>query len=203
MQKNQQREALWAARQTADRAAAKQIGEISGQTIHSVWELVNEKKPYPGLIPALIAVLDKDFGDDGMTNEGIVRALTTKEAAGKATKPLINYFLVVENPNIKWAIGNAIATVMVEEDLDDVIGLWKDNRHGKAREMLALGIAKMNNQKAFDALMEGLHDEGTAGHAVWGLYTLGNPQAKEALAPFTKHKVAWVRKYARLAQEKM
>jgi len=64
--------------------------------ITSVWDLVNTSIPYPEAIPVLIEWLPQV--SHPRVKEGIVRALTVKEARGVASKILVDEFKRLEAP---------------------------------------------------------------------------------------------------------
>ena len=62
-----------------------------GVQVRSVYDLVNTKESYPEAIPVLLELLPRVRND--RIKEGVVRALTVREARPVAAKPLIREFL--------------------------------------------------------------------------------------------------------------
>lgn len=177
-----------------------------GIQVSSIYELVNSKSPYPRAIPVLLSVLPNV--KNRRIKEGIIRALTVKEARGTgAAKTLIAEFRQYGNDasysNLKWAIGNALSVVADDEVFEDIVDLVRDQKHGQAREMLALALANMKNTRAIDVLIELLNDEETAGHAIAALGKLKATKARPSLERFLNHPKAWFRKEARRALDKI
>jgi HEAT repeat protein len=138
--------------------------------------------------------------------EALVRTLTVKWAKPAAARPLIEEFLHAPHAaetGLKWAIANALSEVADNSVFDELVELARDKRHGRAREMLAVALAKTKDARAVDILIELLNDEEIAGHAVHALRLLAPPEAREAIAPFTNHPKAWVRDEARRALAKI
>jgi len=185
-------------RKKESKAAAAALRR-AGVQVKSVFDLVNTSTPYPGAIPVLIGLLSTV--KEGWIKQGVVRALTVKEARPVAAKPLIREFRRETDDRLspKWAIGNALSVVADDSVFDDVVDLVTDRRHGKAREMLAVTLGSMKNPRAVDVLVGLLQDDEVAGHAITGLRKLKAVQARTAIQPFLKHPKAWVRREARKA----
>jgi hypothetical protein len=86
---------------------------------NQIWDLVNSKDSYGALIPRLIEALNSQFSF--RITEGIVRALTVKEARGidLPTKLLDLYEeipLETEYEGFRWAITNAIWFTVLKKD---------------------------------------------------------------------------------------
>lgn len=186
----------------ADKKAIELIFQRTNIQLNSIWDLVNSREKYASIIPVLIDLLKMDFEDDGYTKEGIVRALAVKEARGIATKPLIELFEASDNLDLKWVIGNTLSVIATPEYFDDLERIWGNARHGKSRQMIAYALAKTKNPEAIYPLMEGLRDVEIQGHAVVGLFKLGDSRARGSLEPFTRHEKTWIRNYAKKALEK-
>lgn len=178
-----------------------------GVKVSSVYDLVNTQKAYPEAIPVLIHMLPTV--DEDTIKEGIVRALTVKEARGIAAKPLIAEFkkiLPQEHPTkqlLKWAIGNALSVLADDSVFEEIVGLVRDKRHGKAREMLTVALGNMKNPTAVKVLTELLRDDEVAGHAIIALGKLRAKSSRPAIEPFLTHSKSWVRQEARRALAKI
>src|ERR1051325_8992684 len=101
-----------------------------GMNVTTVFDLMKWREPYPaGAIAVLLEFLPKVH--DVAVKEGIVRALTVKEARGKADAALIAEFRgtapsETANVGLKWAIANALSIVATDAVLQDLIELVKD-----------------------------------------------------------------------------
>ena len=133
--------AIWDAE--LDRDEAPLVKELlnSGIQVSSVWDLVNTKESYPEAITVLVKHL-VEYEHHPKTREGIVRALSVPESRGIAFDALYNEFVsvsVADNSDIKWLLGGALAeatTPTNKSELDRVIELIRDSKHGEGREFL-------------------------------------------------------------------
>lgn len=91
-----------------------------GLNVSSVWDLVNNK-PHPYLennfigdysiaYPTLVKHLDYDHLPK--TKEGIIRALTEKQAKSYAVEKIMDLFYKESDVNLKWVMANALRTLM-------------------------------------------------------------------------------------------
>jgi hypothetical protein len=109
-----------------------------------------------------------------LIKERIVRSLTAEKAATPAAlKPLVDEFRAADDEQLKWAIGNALATLADASIADELIELAADRRHGKSREMLMDALARTKDERALDLLLQLLEDDDVAGHAISALRRLG------------------------------
>jgi hypothetical protein len=123
-----------------------------GVRVASVWDLVNTAVPYPSAIPVLLAHASLPYPK--RIREGIIRALTVVEARRLAASPLIQAFRDEPDQDIKWVIGNALATVGDETRVPEFLELAKNSSHGDARQMLLQALRKVNSASARIALLE-------------------------------------------------
>src|SRR6201999_4173702 len=97
----------------------------------------------------------------------------------------------------KWAIGNALSVVADEAVFDDVAELVRDQRHGRARQMLAVALGNMSKASAaVDVVLELLNGDEVVWRAIIALGKLKPASAREAIEVFLKHPMPWVRKEA-------
>lgn len=97
-----------------------------GYQINSVYDLVNnsshpflERKfigSYTKAYPILIKHLNKPYSPK--IKEGIVRALTVKDASKIAKQPLIDSFSKEKNKFVRWAMANALRCYMTKTERD-------------------------------------------------------------------------------------
>src|SRR5581483_11882893 len=138
--------------------------EASGYVVDSLSNLT-QSAAYRGAVPILLKWIPSITNRN--VKESVVRALSVPWAKPTAAGPLIAEFRNMpetENLGLKWTIGNALAVVATDETFDEIVELVRDKRHGRAREMLAMGLGKMKNPRAADVLVELLDDEDVAGH---------------------------------------
>ena len=129
---------------------------------------------YEAAAPILIQWLPR--AQTPLVKERIVRSLTGEGAATPdALEPLVLEFRRADDDEwaLKWAIGNALATLADASIVDDLIELAGDARHGKSREMLMDALARTKDERALDLLVELVVDDDMAGHAISALRSLG------------------------------
>lgn len=122
-------------REEEDKLVTADLNRL-GIDVASLFDLMKWKQPYPAAVPVLLEHLPH-VQDRGI-KEGIVRALTTKEARGKVDAALVTEFLAVPpsanaNTGLKWAIANALSVVATDAVYADIVALVKDRQHGKSR----------------------------------------------------------------------
>jgi HEAT repeat protein len=109
-----------------------------------------------------------------LVKERIVRSLTgEKVATPLALEPLVAEFRRADDHGLKWAIGNALATLADDSIADELVELAQDRRHGSSREMLMDALARTKDERALGALVELVDDDEVAGHAISALRRLG------------------------------
>lgn len=188
-------------------AAAPVLVELRslGYQLEAIGDLVRSGARYANAVPVLIEWLTKV--DEPSVKEDIVRTLSVPWAKS-AAPALIEEFRRVEDAtgtSIRWVIGNALSVVAGDPVCDDLVGLARDRRYGRAREMVvvALGKMKKNAASVMDVLIELLADEDVAGHAVIALGKLKDRRAREAVAALQNHPKAWVRAEVKKALARM
>lgn len=92
----------------------------AGYEVKSVWDFVNNKNFYKFLrrfksgyesaYPILVKHLHVEHHPT--TREGIIRALTEKNANEVASEILLSEFYLEKNSNLKWVLANALRTVL-------------------------------------------------------------------------------------------
>ncbi len=169
----------------------------------SPWDLVNSKSPYSRAIPVLLRWLDQVDEDVAPQDrerfrEGLVRALTVKEAVGIAAPRLVDEFRgSTRDWTVRWATGNALSVVADEAVFEDIVELLRDGRYGRAREMLVKAVARTDRKRAIPVLVELLADDDLAGHALQILRRWKVPVRGQEIERLLSHPVAWVRDEAK------
>lgn len=89
----------------------------------SVYELANTADSYPDAIPVLLNHLKRPYSD--RTKEGIVRALTVREARGIAGPAIIEVLRNSQgsHPTYRWSLANALTVVADRADREAISGL--------------------------------------------------------------------------------
>ena len=180
----------------------------TGLKVNSIFDLVTSRSSYKEAIPVLIELLPTI--SDNWIKEGVVRALTVKEAVGEdVSRAMIREFEAISpsappsEQALKWAIANTLSVVARDSVFEKVAALARDKQHGKAREMLAVALGNMKDLRAIDVLVVLLNDDEVAGHALIALGKLKAVKAKPAIKRFLDHPKPWVRKEAERALKKI
>lgn len=176
--------------------------EEAGIKVDSVWDLVNRENNYPEALPILANHIAKPYTPK--TLEGIVSALTVKEARGLVDNKLPKLFKEIKDHCLRGAIGNAIAVVSTEKDLDSIILLLEDREsYGEARYFLIEAIARIQRDKSIPLIMSYLDDPYIYHAAIKELGKLKAVEAKEAIEQFTTDEDSDTRKLAKAALKKI
>ena len=175
--------------------------------INNISDLINTKERYPEAISVLVDLLKEDF-DCIYTKEGIVRALTVKEAKGIANKPLLEEYYKVDKQEYRsfsWAIGNAFEVIIQSEDVDPILEIVKDKNNGTSRRMFVMALAKIKSRKEDieNILIPLLEDDDITGHVLYTLGKLKSEKAREKIIPYLNHPKAYYRREAKGALKKI
>lgn len=127
-------------------------------------------------VPALVEWLPRVR--DPVLKEIVVRSLAgQKEARPEGGRALVAEFRRLPSTDewlsVKWAIGDALATVADETLAEALLTLVQDRSHERARERLCDALVRTKDSRAPDALIGLLDDPEVAGHAISALRSLG------------------------------
>ncbi len=132
--------------------------QAAGAEVTSVWDLVNSKRRYPGLVPILIAQLGEDYPDE--IRDGIARALAVREARPYWDE-LRSAYLKADGPvdgtganQVKWALHLALAAAADETRVAELIRLAADRHHGAHRSMFIDALDRFDDPLARAAIEE-------------------------------------------------
>lgn len=137
-----------------------------GEDVKTVWDLVNTSRPYPEAIPVLMEHLQRPYHPD--IREGIARALTVREARGVAWDVLLSEFLKEPDPSTfgpKWALAVALSFTADKRNIDDVLELVQDKRHGENRIILVRSLARFADLRVVHVLEQLRQDKEVAAEA--------------------------------------
>jgi HEAT repeat protein len=184
----------WRTRLTRNQIDAQPMFEdldAIGVRVESFNEL-NTRKLTPEAIQVLLGWLPRLGNLD--VKETMIRILTKPEAGPTAAKTLIDEFR--NCPELRWVIGNALATVADDSVFDDVRAISQNTQFGRDREMVVEALGNMKNPEAVSVALELTNDPDVAGHAVVALGELREPVAAPRLRELENHPVAWIRREA-------
>ena len=182
---------------------------VLGLNVTSVYDLVNTSKSYPEAIPILLNHVTKNYHDKN--KEGIIRALSVREAKGKASSILIEEYnrTPKDKMNLRWVIGNAILVTFTEDDVESILLIVQDKTNGMSRDRFieALGKTKIKSAKAAkveNVLIGLLDDEGDVISVVLkALRKIKSKGAKEKISMLTNHSNSLIRMEAQNALKKI
>jgi len=179
----------------------------AGYEVGSVSELRTSGTRYRAAVPVLLKWLP--LAASLAEKEEIVRALSVPWARTAALAPLIEEFRALPAPAepreelFRWAVGNGIEVLWDDGRFDELVDLARDQRFGKAREMVVLGMGRSKRPEAGDVLIALLDDPVVSGHAVKALGKLKVSRARPGLERMTSDRRAWVRREAEKALSKL
>jgi hypothetical protein len=170
-----------------------------GYDFNDVWEMVNTKEPYPKAIRILLKYLHKDYHDKN--KEGIVRALTVKEAVGIASPFLIDEYNKTPKDKLalRWAIGNAIYATATKNDIESILSIIQDNKNGISRQMFIRALGKIGSEKVESVLIKLLDDDEATLDALEALVRLKSKKAKDKISLLVNHPKSSIRNAAQKA----
>jgi len=184
-----------------DDQIAKELASI-GLAVKSVYDLVNTRQSYPEAIPILLKWLDKGIESKNI-EEGVVRALTAKEAKGVAGKILFKAFYRRDEPAVRWVIGNAFTVVVMPDDLEEIIEIVENKEYGMSRQMFVLALGKLKGDRAEETLLKRLKEGDLVLHVISALGTLKSLAAEKYLIPYLDSSHTATRKAAESALKKI
>ncbi len=140
VRQNAEREAKFRAelaRLDADEAPL--VAELvqAGYDITSVYDLVNARWSYPEAIGILVKHLGRAY--DPKIHEGIIRALTVKEARGMPARVLLDELVnggYAKGANMRWVLANALTVTADATLTKDLRVLMEDDEFDDVRREL-------------------------------------------------------------------
>jgi HEAT repeat protein len=179
-----------------------------GYKISSLYDLVNHKQTNFEYIPTLLKILKSDKVSDDIIKDGIVRALTVKQAKGKVEEFLLNEYQNLndkQKASLGWTIGNLIEFLYSDKYFDQIMGIVKNKKFGMSRQMfvLALGKTKVNKSESENTLIELTSDNEVVLHAISALGKLKSAKSKIRLTELSNDKNNVIKKEAIKALKKI
>ncbi|MDE2385443.1 MAG: hypothetical protein KGO53_12575 [Alphaproteobacteria bacterium] len=135
-----------------------------GVDVSSCWDLVNSSAPYPKAIPILLRHLRMPYSD--VIRDGIARALAVPDPAVRAAWPMLvaeyrNAPLgmgivaigdtIKQNFGAKDGLACALAAVVTDETLPELISLLKERSLGDSRLLLLPALKKRRKKSKLAA----------------------------------------------------
>lgn len=176
----------------------------AGFNVNQIKDVAAGGSDFRDAVPVLLRWLGKT-GNYHVEQE-LVRTLADRAAKPQAGRPLLEYFERLDSEDdepLKSAVANSLSVVAGAELADDLMRLAQDPSHGRSREMLVVGLGRLDNPRVVRVARQLLDDEQVAGHAVIALGDARAVEARKDIERFTQHEKAWVREEARRALRKI
>ncbi len=182
----------------------KELGFTIYDSMSDIFRYKFNHKIYKRAIPVLIKWLSKI--ENLEVKDEIISCLRDKNGRDPAIVPILikEFYLADELAaknqychDYKANLGDAIGNSMNDDYFDQIISIVQNKKHGDARIMLVLGLAKLKNPKVVDILIDLLKDEDVQGHAVTVLRKLKAKKAAPYVEPLLNHPITWIRNEAK------
>jgi HEAT repeat protein len=115
--------------------------------------------------------------EDPRVKDAMVRSLAGQRGArGEGTRRLIAEFrrpTHADEDNLRWVIGNTLATLAGPADADAIIELLRDRSAGQARQMLCDALSRTKDPRRVAELIDLIDDDTVSGHAILALRMMG------------------------------
>lgn len=162
-----------------------------GYEVSDLRELVLRHAPLaPKVVDTLLEWLPKI--EDGAIKEHIVRALGAAGAPFPG-ESLAELFDRSTSEGLRWAIANTIAEARPGGITDWVLERARDPATGKAREMLALAVARLAPPEVANAALLRMLDD-LPGHVALALAEIGGPYEATVLEAKSAATRGWVKR---------
>jgi len=184
-----------------DLATVERALRAAGSTFPTLQSIVDTRMRYRDLVPTLMHLLGQV--QDNVVLEMLARALTVREAQGKAERPLVALYrglpISEETSHLRWVIGNALYSLKSQLVADDILAICGDPAQGTSRQMIVAALWKLKSEAAFLLLIDLLFDSTVRGHAISALGRFKDPRAVPWLKLSVNDENAWIRREARKA----
>lgn len=136
----------------AEQPLVDALSEV-GVQVSSVWDLVNTTDDYAVAVPVLVEHLQDESYPDRV-REGIARALSFRAAAPAWPAVLPLYRSTTHSDDLQTGLAVALAGMVTDETVDELVAEYRDEEHGEARSLLLLGLRRLRTRAAKQALAE-------------------------------------------------
>jgi HEAT repeat protein len=180
--------------------------------VGDVWDLVNTRGRYPAAVGVLMSWLERldatpASAERERFREGLIRALTVRDARPAAAPLMIYQFRTTTTEPIRWAAGNAIGETADAQVFAEVVDLVRRRSFGVARQMPVYALPRIGGKPhrdiVIDVLVELLADDDVALHAISAVRRLRAPQARQALRRLLDHQSPAIRRRTRDALDRL
>ncbi|RYZ75725.1 MAG: hypothetical protein EOP06_32050 [Proteobacteria bacterium] len=112
-----------------------------GIEVQSVWDLVNTNAHYEAAIEILLDHLKRSY--HARIRNGLIRAITTKDALGIAGSTIINELRREGEAENRWALANALTVVADKSDKFEIKALLNDPAYQDVGERLGEALKNL------------------------------------------------------------
>ncbi len=151
-----------------------------GIKVDSIWDLVNTRERYPEAIPVLVNLVQQDFSDN-RDKEGVIRALTVKEAKGIANQALMAEYKKIPKDHLASFPEHIVAIiekigVETPEESAELTHFYKERRE---RNIVSYGWVIGNafsviiTKEDVDEILSIVRDKGNGTSRQMFVYALG------------------------------
>ena len=124
------------------REAEQLVADLRSVGEPAVWDLVNTRRRYPRAIPVLLDHLQRPYSDH--LKEVIARALAVEEARPFWPTILKEYERTGQpGAGSKFGLALALARSAGPEELQEILRLLRERRHGESRIALLLALKRL------------------------------------------------------------
>ena len=123
----------------------------AGVDVSSVWDLVNRAEPYPTALPILVHHLSRSYPDH--VREGIARSLAVAGEADRLWGDVRRHY--EREPvatRAKDGLAVALAALVDDERVGDLVRLLEDARHGESRVFFVRPVGESGHPRAESVL---------------------------------------------------
>ena len=129
------------------REAAQLVADLRSVGEPAVWDLVNARRRYPRAIPVLLDHLQRSYSDH--LKEVIARALAVEEARPYWPTILEEYERSDDGAaGSKFALALALAQSAGPSELEEILRLLRERRHGESRLGLLFALKRLAPREA-------------------------------------------------------
>ncbi len=181
-------------RRKEDLALCDILNKVLKRKITSIYDLMNEPSKYSEtdkFIPAILDILENNRVTDEAIKEGLIRALTRKEAKGVIEDMLLKEYYSLEQKDkdsLGWTIGNAIEYLYSDDYFDSILDIIRKKENGMSRQMFVLALGKTKKHKiiAEDLLIDLTYEDDVKLHAIEALTKLKSNKARRRIEELSK-----------------
>lgn len=142
----------------------------AGPRVESVWDLVNDHRDQPAVVPILFEHLSRPY--PAAVREGIARALAMPSVRPR-WEQLVERYREESDSRVRDGLAAAIAAVATDANVGSIIDLVTDQSNGPSRVLLLGALARSKDPSARTALVVAQHDADLEKEARFLLRTSG------------------------------